>query len=80
MEKVKYEMEIGKEGKEMVDAIAVLVQHFIKGGDIVGATQHLGEVAKAVDGAAGVVDEIKSEYNDELAGYLVHKVLGALKS
>lgn len=79
METVKYEMQVPKEGKELTDAMAVLLKHFKGGGDIAGATVHLGLVAKAVEGAAKVVGEMKSDYNDELAAYLVHKTWDALK-
>jgi hypothetical protein len=80
METVKYEMAVPKEGKELVDAVMVLLKHFKGGGDVSSAMVHLGLVATAVEGAAGVVDELKSEYNDELAGYLVHMLWDALKS
>lgn len=79
METVTFEMELGKEGKEVIDAIALLVKHFKGGGDVAGATQYLGQVAKAIDGVSGVVEELKSDYNDELAAYMVTQLWSALK-
>ena len=80
METVEYKMNVPKEGAEMIDAITILVKHFKNGGDINGAMAYLGQIATAVDGAAKIVDELKSEYNDELAAYLVHKTWDALKA
>lgn len=79
MKTIMYEMQVPKEGKEVVDAMAVLIKHFKAGGDVAGATQYLGEVAKAIDGVSGVVEEIKSDYNDELAAYMVTQLWSALK-
>ena len=80
METVTYQMAVPKEGKEMIDAIMIMVKHFKSGGDINGAMAYLGQIASAVDGAGKIVDELKSDYNDELAAYLVHTLWDALKA
>lgn len=80
METVTYQMAVPKEGKEMIDAVMIMVKHFKGGGDINGAMAYLGQIAQAVDGAVKIVDEIKSEYNDELAAYMVHMLWDALKA
>jgi len=78
MDKVKYEMEIPKEGKEIIDAVAEIVAHFKQGKPLADAALLLPAVLQAVDGWDKLGDEVKSDGKDELAGYLVHKVLGAL--
>jgi len=77
---VPYTMNVPKEGKELIDAVAALVGHFKAGGSIIGLTSHLGKIKEAVAGVDGVQDEIKSSGKDELAGYTVHKIWGALDS
>lgn len=74
---IPYTMEVPKEGMEVVNAIALLVNHFANGGTVVGVTQHLDDLKDAVVGAKDVLDEMKSSYKDELAGYTVHKLWGA---
>jgi hypothetical protein len=75
---VQYQMSVPKEGKEIVDAVCGLVGHFVQGGKIEGAAAFLPAVMAAVDGYQNVGEEIASDGKDELAGYLVHKVLSAL--
>jgi len=74
METVKYMLEVPKEGKEIIDATSALIAHFINGGSIAEAAVHLPKVMEAVNGAGGVMEEMKSKFKDELAGYSVHKM------
>lgn len=75
MDKIKYEMEVPKEGKEMVDAVMGLVKHFLDKKPIAEIAGHLPAVMQAVDGYEKIAGEIAGEGRDELAGYLVHKSL-----
>ena len=79
LETVDYTMKVPKEGKEVVDASAAIVKHFINGGNVATAALLLPAVMKAVDGVSGVGAEMKSEYKDELAGYTVHKLWDSLE-
>jgi len=79
METVKYCMEVPKESKEMVDAVAAIMAHFVSGKSIAEAALLLPTVMDAVNGYDKVPGEMKSQYNDEAAGYLVHKMWDALK-
>lgn len=78
--KLPYEMQIPKEGKEIIDALEGLVKHFVAKKPIAEAALLLPAVMTAVDGYDKVGEELKSDGQDELAGYLVHKLLGALKA
>jgi hypothetical protein len=78
MEKVTVSMEVPKEGKEVVDALAAIVAHFKSGKGVNEAAVLLPGVMSAVDGVGKVAEELKSDGKDELAGYLVHKVMAAL--
>lgn len=79
METVKYEMLVPKEGKELVDALAAIASHFKEGKSVAEAASLLPVVMSAVDGVGKIGDELKSDYNDELAAYTVTKIWGALK-
>ena len=78
VELVKVELGVPKEGKEIIDAAFGIVSHFVNGGKLEGAAAFLPAVMAAVDGYQKVGEEIASDAKDELAGYLVHKGLGAL--
>jgi len=78
METVDYTLKVPKEGKEILDAALALVAHFRAGKGLSEAVALLEPVKEAVDGASGVVEELKSEYKDELAAYGVHKLWEAL--
>lgn len=80
MESVNVSIAVPKEGKEIIDAVSGIVEHFKLGKPIAEAAALLPAVMQAVDGYNKVGEEIASEQNDELAGYAVHKILGALKA
>lgn len=79
VETVQYTMPVPKESKEIVDAVASIVQHFKQGGSLIEASSLLPAVMKAVDGWDKLAEEVKSEYSDESAGYTIHKLWGSLK-
>lgn len=79
VETVNYSMQVPKESKEVVDAVAAIVEHFKAGKSVIEAAALLPAVMVAVDGVNKLGEEVKSAYNDEAAAYCVHKVFGALK-
>lgn len=79
VEVVHVQLPVPKESKEIVDALSGLVEHFKNGGDLAGATAKLPQVMAAVDGWDKVGEEMKSEFNDEAAAYMLHKIMAALK-
>jgi len=79
VETVNYSLQVPKESKEVVDAVAAIIEHFKAGKSITEAAALLPGVMTAVDNVGKVGEEVKSVYNDEAAAYCVHKVFGALK-
>jgi len=79
VETVDYTMKVPKETKEIVDAECALLKHFINGGSLEGAVALLPMMMTAVNGYEKVPAELKSQYNDEAAGYLIHKQWDSLK-
>lgn len=78
METVKYEMEVPKEAKEVIDLADAVIEKIMAKSDVSDYLTLIGELSSAIDGIEGVVDEMKGQYRDEAAGYLVHKLLGRL--
>lgn len=72
---VKVEYDVPKEGKEMVDAVHALVKHFLDKKPIAEITLLLPLVMAAVDGYDKIGAEVDSEQRDELAAYLIQKML-----
>jgi hypothetical protein len=77
---VPVSMDVPKEGKEVVDAAAAIIEHFVLGKSLADALVLLPNVLKAVEGLNQIGEEVKSKYNDELAGYLVQKMMSAIKA
>ncbi len=80
VETVEVTMKVPKELKEIIDAETMLIKHFVNGGDLAGATAMLPAILAAVDGWQKVGAEVKSQYQDEAAGYLIWKQWDSLKS
>lgn len=78
VQKLKVEMDVPKEGKEIVDALEAIVKHFKEKKSLSEAAALLPPIMAAVDGIDGLGEELKSDGKDELAAYLLHKVMGAL--
>lgn len=76
---VNVTMAVPKEGKEVIDSVAAIIEHFKSGKSLVEASALLPGVMSAVENVGAVGEEVKSVYNDELAGYTVHRVFSALK-
>jgi hypothetical protein len=79
IELVPYTLNVPKEIKEVIDAQHALTKHFVNGGDLAGAASYIPALLQAVEGVQKVGEEIQSEYQDEAAGYAVHKVWDSLK-
>lgn len=77
---IPYTMNVPKECKEIVDAEAGIIKHFRMGGDLAGAAAFLPAIMAAVQDYDKVPEELRSNYKDEAAGYLVHKTWEALDS
>lgn len=78
MELVKYEMEVPKEAKEVVDLIDQILEKVLAKAPMAEYAVLFGQASVAVDGISEVGDEMKSNNRDELAGYMVHKLMGRL--
>lgn len=78
METVPYTMEIPKEIKEVIDFVDQLLAKIIAKDSLTSYTELLTAAYTAFEGITDVGEEVKSEYRDEAAGYLVHKILGTL--
>ena len=79
MDLVKVEIEVPKEAKEVVDALAGVAEHFLSGKGLDEAAALLPSLLAAVEGVQDVLPALKSEYKDELAAYLVKRVWQALE-
>ena len=75
MDLVKYEMDVPKESKEVVDALIGMVEHFMNKKPLEEITLLLPSLMAAFDGYSQVDDEFKSNHRDELVAYLIHKIL-----
>ncbi len=78
METIKYEMDVPKELKDIVDLLDGILEKVMAKAEMAEYTQLLGDLMTAIDGIEGVGEEIKSQYRDEAVGYLVHKLMGRL--
>lgn len=76
---VQHVIEVPKEGKELIDAVASLISHFVNKKSLAEAGALLPELLKAVDGFGLVAEEIKSQYKDELAAYSLEKIWESLE-
>lgn len=79
MDLVKYELEVPKESKEVLDAAISLVSFFMQKKPLAEITLLLPGVLAALDGISQVKDEIASDKKDELAAYAVHQLWAALQ-
>lgn len=79
MESVQVTFQVPKESKEVIDSAMAIVSHFKAGKSLAEAAALLPAVMTAVDGVNKIGEEVKSHLNDELAGYAVTAVFGALK-
>ena len=75
---VKYEMQVPKDAKEVIDLIDKILQNIVNKTPMNEWTNIMNELIAAVEGMQHVVGGFESDGRDELAGYLVHKVFGTL--
>lgn len=72
MESVKVELNVPKESKEVIDALAA-VYDFVKAGKSLSEIAELfDELTLAVMGADKLKEEVKSEDRNAIMSYLVH--------
>lgn len=76
MDLIKYEMEVPKESKEIIDALEKIGQHFIDKKSIAEIAALLPAMMTAFDGYEKVKEEVSGSYRDELLGYMMHKLGG----
>lgn len=71
-------MEVPKEGKEVVDLLDAILEKVMAKAELAEYAALFGQASVAVDGISGITEEIKSNNRDELAGYMVHKLMSRL--
>lgn len=78
MDVVRVEMDVPKEGKEVVDFLGAVLDKVMSKAELAEYATLLSDVLPAVDGVGKIGDELKSSGRDELAGYLVKVVMEKL--
>jgi hypothetical protein len=78
MEKVSVALMVPKESKEVIDLLAMVLEKVKAKAELAEYAALIGALSVAVDGVSGIKEELKSDGLDEVAAYLVHKVMGAL--
>jgi len=77
--KVKVEMDVPKESKEVVDLMAALVKDLKAKKSIAEiGTDILPKLLVAVEGITAIGEEVASDGKDEMAGYLVQQLMAEL--
>jgi hypothetical protein len=72
------EFDVPKEGKEVVDFLDAILEKVMAKAELADYATLLVGALPALDGVAAIKDEIKSDGKDELAAYLVQKVMARL--
>lgn len=72
---VKVELSVPKESKEVVDFLTAILKKVKAKAPMADYADLLDEGYAAVSGVDKLADEAKSEYRDDLAGYLVKEVM-----
>jgi len=80
MEKVDVVLSVPKEGKEVVDLLDAVLEKVLAKAEMQTYLELVDEFVKAAEGVQNIKEEIASDGKDELAAYLVHKVLSRLVS
>lgn len=75
IETVAHTIQVPKESKEVVDALAKVYELAKAKTDLMGYSAAIGDLTKAVEGIDKVDDEVKSKYKGGLAAYFVEKVM-----
>lgn len=79
VDKVKVEMMVPKESKEIVDLLVAILVKVKAKAPIAEYMALLPDLVKAADGINMVDDEFKSDGGDELLGYLIQQVMQVLR-
>ena len=80
VEKVSVSMDVPKEGKEVVDFLDKVLEKVVNKAPLAEYAELVAAAMPAVDGVTKIGAELKSDGKDELAAYLVHKVMGRMLS
>lgn len=81
MQRVEVILSVPKESKEVVDLIAFLIKELkAKKGLAEIAANTLPKLMVAVEGFSAIGEEVASDGQDEMAGYLVQQVMQELKA
>lgn len=75
---VSYTMEVPKELMEVIDLLDGILEKVMTKADVATYIELLDEASAAAGGIQNVAEEAKSQYRDEAAAYLVHKIMGRL--
>lgn len=76
---VPHTLNVPKESKEIVDGIVELITDLkAKKSTSVVLADQLDNLSQYIDGWDQLDDELKSEYRDDLAGYLVQQIMEVL--
>lgn len=79
METSKVELTVGKDSKEIVDAIFELIKDIKEKKDVASiAAENLPGLMSAITGYENLDDEMKSEYRNETLAYAGYKLAEAL--
>lgn len=73
---ISVQMDVPKESKEVVDLVDKIIEKAMAKAQFEEYQTLLGDLMVAVEGVLNIENEVKSEYRDELAGY-ISKVLMA---
>lgn len=79
LELVEWKMDVPKEAKEVIDALAKVTLFLKEKKPIAEIGVLLPDFVAAADKFNQVVPAFKSDHNDETAAYLLKQILGALK-
>lgn len=77
---IPYEMKVPKETKELIDLIDAVLMKIMAGEPISTFMELMDELYLAADGATLIGEEVTSKYQDEIAGYMLHKLMGTLSA
>ncbi len=78
LELVPVQMDVPKDAKEVVDAVARITGALIRGEGLEGVSAHLPIALKAAEGFNNVAPAIKSQHWDEVLGYMTKHIGQAL--
>ena len=75
---VEVKLNVPKEAKDVVDLVDAVLEKALAKADLASYAGLIGGLMTAVDGAQSVPAELASQYRDDLAGYLVQKLMARL--